>query len=291
MSQSYRPVLWNRSKYIYDAVLVAVVVTYLLIFLKVAPQFHDALRPVETPILRMRAFGSCAYLMLTFILCIGPLARLDRRFLPLLYNRRHFGVLTCIVAFIHATYVINWYYVFAPTDRYLALLTSNVSFGQLLGFPFEIFGIFALLILIVLAVTSHDFWLSFLTPRIWKILHMGIYAAYAALVAHVAFGYFQNTTNDVMAIIFLGGALVVAILHLVAGSRENKLDATSLVEAGCWFLSVQLLNFRTNGAVLLFCRTANAPPSFYTVVKSLHCPICVLTKMGRLGKGACCTVV
>ena len=46
----------------------------------------------------MRAFGSCAFLMLTLILCIGPLARLDARFLPLLYNRRHFGVLTALDA-------------------------------------------------------------------------------------------------------------------------------------------------------------------------------------------------
>ena len=37
-----------------------------------------------------RAFGACAFVMLTVILAIGPLARLDRRFLPLLYNRRHF---------------------------------------------------------------------------------------------------------------------------------------------------------------------------------------------------------
>jgi nitrite reductase/ring-hydroxylating ferredoxin subunit len=163
--------------------------------------------------------------MLTFILCIGPLARLDRRFLPLLYNRRHFGVLTCIIAFIHATYVVNWYFVFSPTDRYLALLKSNVSFGHLLGFPFELFGVFSLLILIVLATTSHDFWLSFLTPKVWKTLHMGIYFAYASLVAHVAFGYFQSADSGVSGMIFLGGALLVTALHVVAGKAEAAKDA------------------------------------------------------------------
>ncbi len=177
MSDAYRPVLWNRVKYIYDAVLICVVVIYILMFLKFSPQFHDVTRTVEVSILRMRAFGSCAYLMLTFILCIGPLARIDRRFAPLLYNRRHFGVLTCIVAGIHLNYVINWYYVFTLVDTDVALLTSNVSFGQALGFPFEVFGMFTLLILVILAVTSHDFWLSFLTPRVWKTLHMGIYFA------------------------------------------------------------------------------------------------------------------
>ena len=224
MSHSYRPVLWNKNKYLYDAVMVLAVTAYILIFLKIAPAFHDVARPVETPILRMRAFGTCAFLMLTVILCIGPLARLDRRFLPLLYNRRHFGVMTCVVAFIHASYVINWYYVFSPTDKFIAVLTSNQSFGQVLGFPFEVFGILSLLILIVLAVTSHDFWLSFLTPKIWKILHMGIYLAYVSLVAHVAFGYLQTSSGLLSGVFFMALPLLVAGLHVLAGYRENQLD-------------------------------------------------------------------
>ncbi len=232
MSDSYRPVLWNKNKYYYDAILVIATIAYLLIFLKLAPSLHDVTRPVETPILRMRAFGSCAFLMLTFILCIGPLARLDRRFLPLLYNRRHFGVLTCMVALIHATYVVNWYYVFSPTDRFVALLNSNVSFDQLLGFPFELFGIFSLIILIVLATTSHDFWLSFLTPRIWKTLHMGIYFAYASLVAHVAFGYFQSSDSGLFGFVFLGGALVVTALHIVSGRMEVARDVGEFHSSG-----------------------------------------------------------
>ena len=39
-----------------------------------------------------RASAPRALLLLHVILCIGPLCRLDRRFLPLLYNRRHLGV-------------------------------------------------------------------------------------------------------------------------------------------------------------------------------------------------------
>ncbi|MGI9364994.1 MAG: Rieske 2Fe-2S domain-containing protein [Rhizobiaceae bacterium] len=232
MSNTYRPVLWNRNKYLYDAVLAIAVTVYILVFLKFAPAFHDVTRPVETPILRMRAFGSCAFLMLTIILCIGPLARLDRRFLPLLYNRRHFGVMTCIVAFIHASYVMKWYYAFSPTDRYVALLSSNVSFSQLAGFPFELLGMLTLLILIVLAVTSHDFWLSFLTPVVWKTLHMGIYVAYASLVAHVGFGYFQSTTSVFFTIVFFGSALLVTMLHLIASRGESGIDGTASNASG-----------------------------------------------------------
>ena len=47
--------------------------------------------------------------MLTMILSIGPLTRLDRRFLPLLYNRRHFGVLTFFVVLLHASFMVEWY--------------------------------------------------------------------------------------------------------------------------------------------------------------------------------------
>ena len=42
-----------------------------------------------------------------------------------------------------------------------------------------IFAAHALAILVLLAATSHDFWLSFLTPPIWKSIHMAIYGAYA----------------------------------------------------------------------------------------------------------------
>ena len=238
MSHSYRPVLWNKNKYFYDAVLIVATVAYILVFLKWAPAFHDAARPVETPIRRIRAFGSCAFLMLTVILCIGPLARMDRRFLPLLYNRRHFGVMTCVVALIHAMFVLNWYYAFSPSDSYVALLNSNVSFGQLLGFPFELFGVFSLIILIVLATTSHDFWLSFLTPRIWKTLHMGIYLAYASLVAHVAFGYFQSSESNAFGLIFLGGALIVTVLHVMAARVEVNQDSDGVAAAQAGFVPV-----------------------------------------------------
>jgi methionine sulfoxide reductase heme-binding subunit len=37
-----------------------------------------------------------------------------------------------------------------------------------------------------MAATSHDFWLAQLTAPVWKALHMGVYAAYALVVAHVA---------------------------------------------------------------------------------------------------------
>ncbi|GFE64183.1 Rieske 2Fe-2S domain-containing protein [Litoreibacter roseus] len=227
MSVKYVPVQWNMNKWLYDAVLIAFVVIYIIVFLRLGAPQADFTRPTDGQIVRMRAFGSCAFLMLTVILCIGPLARLDRRFLPLLYNRRHFGVLTTIVAFTHATYVYGWYYNFTPMARYEAMIASNTSFGQILGFPIEPFGIFALFVLAVLAATSHDFWLSFLTAPVWKRLHLLIYPAYIALVLHVALGYLQDTKNPTFAILFASGALLVAILHVAAWRQDRLRSADS----------------------------------------------------------------
>ena len=232
MSVKYVPVTWNRNKLIYDLVLIAGVVLYIYVYLMVAPAFQAVTRPPDGAILRMQAFGSCAFVMLSVILCIGPLARLDRRFLPLLYNRRHFGVLTCAVAFVHASYVLGWYFAFSPVDPYVAMLSSNTSFGQVQGFPFEALGIAALLILLILAVTSHDFWLAFLTPPVWKAIHMSIYLCYALVVMHVALGYLQSAENPVFAVVVGASVLTVSGLHFAASRVPARAEPERLEEGG-----------------------------------------------------------
>lgn len=234
MSHVYKPVGWDRSKLVYDVALIAAAAAFIILFIRIAPGYDPAAGRVDVQVLRMRAFGLCAFLMLSTILCIGPLARLDARFLPLLYNRRHFGVLTAAVAAAHIWFVIQWYFNFSPTPKWEAMLSSNVSFGQALGFPFEIFGMAAFVILAVLALTSHDFWMSFLTPRVWKGVHMLIYAAYALVVAHVAFGYLQSTAEPVTPAIVVGAAVAVCVSHIVAGGRERGRDRAPRRVDGDW---------------------------------------------------------
>ena len=221
MSVKYIPVQWNPNKWIYDAILLVAVIVYLYLFVNWTPDVLDHERRISPQIHNARAFGSCAFLMLTVILCIGPLARLDARFLPLLYNRRHFGVMTLFVALTHAGFILDWYYAFSPTPKLEGLLTANTSYDRLIGFPYESFGIFALIVLMILAFTSHDFWLKFLTPRLWKRLHMLIYPAYAAVVAHISLGALQGQGNDVLAGITLASAVLVAGLHTAAWVKER----------------------------------------------------------------------
>ena len=221
MSVKYVPVQWNRFKWGYDALLLLGTGLFLWIFIDLAPGILSHERPINPQIHNARAFGVCAFVMLTIILCIGPLSRLDRRFLPLLYNRRHFGVLTAMVALTHFYFILNWYFAFSPVNKFEAVLSSNTTFDRISGFPFELFGVFALISLLILSATSHDFWMKFLTPPVWKRLHYLIYPTYAAVVAHVMLGTVQDQQNQSVAVIVMASAGLVAGLHVAAALKER----------------------------------------------------------------------
>lgn len=219
MSAHYVTVQWNRPKIVYDVVLVGAVAAYVFTF----PVLSRMAQPrITADIVQMRAYGSAAFLMLTFILSIGPLARLDRRFNPLLYNRRHFGVLMCGVALTHWWSVAKYYYNWSALDFYEATLRMDTNPFEGSGFP--LFGIIALMILVVMALTSHDFWQKTLGPRTWKNLHMLVYVAYICVVCHVAFGALQWETHPAFVALFVGGATVVTTLHIFAARRSTELD-------------------------------------------------------------------
>ncbi len=225
MSAGFRSVQWNRYKIAYDATLAVLVGAYLLAFLYLGPLAWPANAAVDPQIVRMRAFGSCAFLMLTAILSIGPLARLDRRFLPLLYNRRHFGVMACAVAVLHAVSVLDWYHSHGSLPPLVSMLASNPRYLSFAGFPFEILGVAALAILTAMAATSHDLLLAFLAPPVWKALHMLIYPAYAAVVMHVMLGVVQGEQSPILPGLMAACFSLVAGLHIAAGWRERRRDA------------------------------------------------------------------
>jgi nitrite reductase/ring-hydroxylating ferredoxin subunit/DMSO/TMAO reductase YedYZ heme-binding membrane subunit len=225
VSHGYRAIQWNRHKLVYDAVLLAGGVLYLAVFLAWPP----GTRPVTWEIREIRAAGSLAFVMLVVILSIGPLARLDRRLLPLLYNRRHFGVLACLAALAHLLLVLGWYHGQGKLMPLVSLLSSSAHWTSLAGFPFEIPGLLALLILLLMAATSHDFWLGFLTPPVWKALHMAVYAAFALIVAHVALGTLQSERSPLVLSLVLGAAGWVSLLHGLAARAELAGE-----EPGAW---------------------------------------------------------
>ena len=221
MSVTYAPVKWNRNKRIYDLVILGGIGAYLAVFLLVGQLRWTGDETIATPILLMRALGTCAFVMLHIVLCIGPLARLDRRFLPLLYNRRHLGVATFLVGLAHAALAVGYYHGFGRLNPLVSLLTSNTNYGSLTAFPFEVLGLLALAILFLMAATSHDFWQKNVGPSAWKALHMLVYPVYGLLVLHVALGALQSEGSVLYPIILGVGATTVIGLHLLTGFRER----------------------------------------------------------------------
>ena len=221
MSIEYRAVQWNRQKRIYDLVLVGGVGAFLLLFALAS----KVLFPLVTDeIMLMRAFASAAFLLLHIILCIGPICRLDARFLPLLYNRRHAGVTMCMLAVIHSALAILTYHFGGDTHAIQSIFTASPLIGSVAGVPFQPFGLFALVILILMAATSHDFWLTNLSAPIWKALHMLVYVAYALLVMHVAFGVLQSELNPLYVVSMACGISTVLGLHILAAFKEKSAD-------------------------------------------------------------------
>jgi DMSO/TMAO reductase YedYZ heme-binding membrane subunit/nitrite reductase/ring-hydroxylating ferredoxin subunit len=227
MSVGYTTVQWNGHKRLYDAFAAGAIAVFLGAYFAAGRWRWRGVEAVSDEVLLIRATGSCALVLLHVILCIGPLARLDRRFLPLLYNRRHLGVMTFLVALVHAAIVVGYYHGFGVVDPARSLLTSSADFLAWRAFPFEALGLGALVILFLMAATSHDFWLRNLGAPAWKRLHRLVYGAYAMLVGHVALGALQNERGVLGAALVAAGAATVGALHLLAGVREVRRDRGS----------------------------------------------------------------
>lgn len=224
MGVAYVSVQWNRQKKIYDSVLIGGVAVYLMTFAMLTKILFPR---ITDEILLIRAFGSAAFLLLHIILCIGPLCRLKPGFLPLLYNRRHAGVTCFVLGLIHAVLVVATYHAGSDTNPVLSIFVSGKFLGSASSVPFQQFGFFALVILFLMAATSHDFWLANLSAPVWKALHMLVYVAYALLVLHVVFGVLQGEGSPVFVAATALGLAAVLGLHLAAARKETALDSNS----------------------------------------------------------------
>jgi methionine sulfoxide reductase heme-binding subunit len=221
MSEKYAAISWNRQKKIYDAMIAVGVLLYIGLFIGIGSLWQPN-ATAETLIIR--SFGTCAILLLHIVLIIGPLCRISPKFLPFLYNRRHLGVTTFFVGAVHGVFSIIQFHALGNVNPIISLLTSNTRFTSIADFPFQILGFIALIILFLMAITSHDFWLKNLTAPVWKTLHTLVYFAYALLIAHILLGVLQAETNPMLLILLAFGVCLVVGLHLFTGFREAKAD-------------------------------------------------------------------
>jgi DMSO/TMAO reductase YedYZ heme-binding membrane subunit/nitrite reductase/ring-hydroxylating ferredoxin subunit len=235
MSVQYGAISWNRQKKIYDLVLAGLVVLYLGVFVGVGA-WRNPSATAET--LLIRGLGTAALLLLHIVLCVGPLARLDSRFLPLLYNRRHLGVTTFLLGLGHGGFALIQFHALGNVNPLVSLFVSNPRYGSVADFPFQALGFFALIILFLMAATSHDFWQHNLSAPVWKRLHMLVYVAYGLLVAHVVLGALQSEASPLLAAALVMGVAIVLSLHLAAAFRERRIDRAKQQAAADGFVEV-----------------------------------------------------
>lgn len=247
MGLDYKLVIWNKFKKRYDKVVVSGMLAYLILFATLTIVFNPQ-TTLETLIIR--AFGSLALLMLHIILVIGPLSRINSGFLPVLYNRRHLGVSMFLAALIHGAFSLFQFHALGNVNPFYSLFTSNMDYGSLTNFPFQVLGFFALLILFVMASTSHDFFLSNLSPKIWKGLHMMVYLAYILIILHVFLGSLQQESSYFTFGLLVTGFFVVAGLHLAAGFKEYKKDIAHTIEEEGWLRVCEIDEIEENRAKL-----------------------------------------
>ncbi|GJM29991.1 MAG: hypothetical protein DHS20C17_26260 [Cyclobacteriaceae bacterium] len=230
MGLKYQAVTWNRHKKIYDGVLLVGIALYLGLFIGLSSYFQPE---INAPTLIIRSTGTLALLLLHLILVIGPLSRLDKRFLPILYNRRHLGVTMFLIALIHGGFSILQFHAFGDLNPIVSVIVSNTHYGNLMRFPFQSLGLLALIILFLMAASSHDFWLHNLGPVVWKGLHMMVYLAYAVIVLHVMLGVVQIEHSPWLLASLGCGMILVISVHVLSGVlilKQHKLGSEALKE-------------------------------------------------------------
>ncbi len=224
MGHRYQVVQWNANKRQYDLYFLLGLAIFLVVFVLVGLMPHTSGHTADPVVLVIRALGTAAFTLLTGILLIGPLARITPRMNWFLYNRRHLGVLTFFVALAHFGLALLWYHGGGPINPFVSLFVSNGPYDAIPGFPFEIFGLIAFTILFLMAATSHDFWLNNLSAPVWKLLHMLVYPAYAALIFHIVLGALYTEKASIYPILTFGAFVVVSGLHLYTAFREFSAD-------------------------------------------------------------------
>lgn len=221
MSVSYTSILWNKNKKQYDLALLVSIILFIASFTLLNLTLNPEVT-FETNLIR--SFGWLSIVLLHVILVIGPLARLNPKFNIILYNRRHLGVTMFLMGLIHGGFSIMQFHSLGNINPIKSVFLSNLQYGSISFFPFQTLGFLGLLILALMAVSSHDFWLKNLGPKTWKALHMMVYVAYGLLLMHIILGALQNETSSVIFGILLFGFVLVAGLHIAAGFKETTLD-------------------------------------------------------------------
>src|SRR5436305_5514016 len=143
MGASYSAVGWNHQKKIYDWTIFAFCVAYLTTFIALTAIFNPDYT-FETVLIR--ATSTLALIFLHVILSIGPLTRINKKFFPLLYNRRHLGVTMFCIILVHGAFGVLQFHSLGNVNPSASLFTSHTHFGSLSAITFQSLGFFSRII-------------------------------------------------------------------------------------------------------------------------------------------------
>lgn len=252
MAGPYRLVQWDTNKRRYDAAIGAGVVACIAAYAGTTAAINPGMT-AETIIIRTTAVAATT--LLHVILLIGPLARLDERFLPLLYNRRHLGVTTFLLALVHGLFSTLQFHGFGAVNPLTSILAAygrdytpdGGVFAAPAFAPFEVFGVVALTLLFLLAATSHDFWLKHLGAWWWKSLHQGVYGVYGLVLVHVFWGALQSERSVVLPVLMGVGFVAIMTTHLMASAKESHVDRRRAALAADGFVDACAVEDLTEG--------------------------------------------
>jgi nitrite reductase/ring-hydroxylating ferredoxin subunit/DMSO/TMAO reductase YedYZ heme-binding membrane subunit len=244
------------AKWKFDTALVVVVAVWFI-------GGRSLFQRLDLDVFLVQASALLAFLFLSAAISLGPLARLWRPATHFIYNRRHLGVVTWGLAVFHAAVVMHYGNSWKPSN------VLEVLPGQkLAGVPFTLFGVAALAILSVMALTSWDYFLHAWTPPVWKRLHMAVYAGYGLVVIHFTARFVGEPPVSWRFLVPLWlVAAAVAGLHLTAAVKESRGDRPA--------------DMRGDGLVLLGNFT-QLPEGQATTVHAGGERIAVVRKNGRL---------
>lgn len=149
-------------------------------------KFYNA--GLVTPSEMVKTTGLLSIALLSITLVIGPLCRFFPALDFLKAHRKFWGVLSFLVAVAH----VGLIYIYFVNFNILKLF--NPSSPKYLGI---IVGLVALIILLIITLTSNQKVLNFLSPKTWKVIQSAVYLALAFAFIHF---YLIESTNGVLVI-------------------------------------------------------------------------------------------
>lgn len=177
----------------------------LIFILLISVLLSSSLDPAVWLAFTQQGSGYAAWLLLVFVLSIGPLSRLTkfRFWKKILSSRRDLGVGVFLLAFYH--YQMSWIYTFGlDPSLFQNILSTPGNYSYALQFGFQAF-----LILLLVSLISNRHAQKALKKPLWKSLQLLVYPAFVLISLHILFIGSIVQQSPVVGLMFWSGIIWV----------------------------------------------------------------------------------